>query len=377
MKTESELLKEECEINDLPFCGIEKTFVNFYEILFSVISKKQHEKKKLPEGIILSNRDLAIKNGKVIKNYVESTSDGETCFRYEINGFRRTIIFDLPVSQKNLLDMVSNNDAKVIIIIKMKDETRVYYKGIISIHENRRWVVTPSLNSLLQSLQIVSNGRSSLELVNLLSYAYYELSLNKIGCTIVYIESRLDRKYYNNGEDLHIQFQKPFNKVILKNYLQSHDGAIIMDKNFWIRKGNVFLDYNKNSLKKIDNYSGTRHTSAACFSLEHKRVVVFVVSDDGGVSVFWKGKKIEELYVENAISQTKLSFFERMEKLASLNDEIMDGDSEQITCANCGTHYHLQFARITGFNDKEDILCHKCGYKMDSKFCYDYMLEEE
>ena len=297
MKRLDELLKEECECNKLPFCGIETYHDSFYEILYGVISKKAHENHPIPEGIIIALSDITVENCTKLKYYHESTSDGERIFSYRVNGQKPgTLVFDIPISQQVLIELVSEKDNHVVIITRKGNQTRVYYDSQISILEDRIWNVTPSLDTILDSLSRIDNGSTLSEMNKLLSFAYYELSLNKIGSTIVFNNGRVINRYYEGGEILNLDFKKKYNKVILKNYLQTHDGAIVMDKKQCVRYGNVFLEYKKSDIRRIDKYEGTRHTSAACFSLAHKNIIAFVVSADGGVSIFKEGKKIEELH---------------------------------------------------------------------------------
>ena len=51
MNDKVELLKKECELEKLPFLGIENEYPDFYQILNDIITEKEHEKKISIQGL--------------------------------------------------------------------------------------------------------------------------------------------------------------------------------------------------------------------------------------------------------------------------------------------------------------------------------------
>lgn len=372
MNDKVELLKKECELEKLPFLGIENEYPDFYQILNDIITEKEHEKKISIQGLILCDKFKTTLKHSIVSYYLDNTSDGKKTFQLtEKNTKSKTVIFENELSQRDLLTFV--NDEKNVIIIKTEKDIRIYFKGCISILEGRIWKYTPTVNSVLNQIRSIDASINITHLEKLIFFAYFELSLNKIGATIVYFnKTRFYSKWFDKSKARNIDLNKIPEQEILKNYLNFNDGAIIIDQFLKVRFSNIFLQYKPSTLKNVKKYSGTRHTSAVCFSYEKPKLYVITVSDDGPVSIFHAGKKIEELSFisfNQKLSKNR-DFAEWVGKIAEERGEISDTYEEQVSCPKCNRKYILTITKLTGWNDHEEFDCPHCKIVISSHSCF-------
>ena len=79
----------------------------------------------------------------------------------------------------------------------------------------------------------------------------------------------------------------------LLNALAQFDRAALVDPRGRVATVGVHLRTSEHSRQEIAAYRGTRHTSALRFSGDEPSAVVFVVSSNGALSVFWHGRRLE------------------------------------------------------------------------------------
>ena len=372
-----DLLKQECELHGLPFIGIEKHISSFYEYLHSIITRENHEKKIVNEGVIFKKTIPHTKKYRIIDYSLASSTDGSTSFFFvDGNGGDKTIVFDKPLSQIEFLKLVPESDNDSAIIIGLDYEVRIYYKGQISILRGRRWLQTPSMSFMEEQVKKADSGATWSALQEVLAFAYYELSVERIGATIVYFHNRkMYNGYFEKNKKKSIRFSNDDERHLLKNYLKYNDGAIVIDKDRKVIYTNIFLQIKDITRKKIGNYSGSRRTSAACFSYEVPTVYVITVSDDGPVHVFKEGKELESLasekysLVKNRNRKILLGYL----KMAEERDSYPEYDEEEGKCPKCGKEFRVGIVRIVGFNDKEEYYCERCKTKLLSRSCFEIL----
>lgn len=366
--------KEECELNQLPFVGIEKYITNFYEYLYLIAIREKHEKKSINEGLIIKKSIPQTYKYKTINYSLPSSTDGVISFQLiDSSGGDKTIVFEKPLSQIELLELASMNENDSAIIVSLNSEIRVYYKAQISILQGRRWSITPSLKELEERVRKADSSASWSVLKDVLAFAYYDLSVERIGTTLVFFHNRkIYNNYFSQSKKRRILLSDNDERHLLKNYLKYNDGAIVINKNKYVVYTNTFLPI-KNNANNSTRYGGTRRTSAALFSSKVPDIYVITVSDDGPVHVFKEGKELEELASVRygQILSKNRHFFRSVVDLAEEMGEYPDYSEESVKCSTCGKQSRVGIVRISGFNDKEDYSCARCGSIVISRSCYE------
>ncbi len=434
MKNEEELvehLQKECEIWKLPFCGIEKEIKDFYKSLFNVVMRPPHEKKNIPEGVLFKKNSDEIQGAECILYNLETSTDGQRSFELK-NGTdtEQTIVFENPLTQKDLLNLVPENEGDSAVIVKIENEVRVYYKRRISVLRVKNWSFTPKMSDIEKELSAVNPGAELKALMDIIEFAYFELSLDRIGATIVFFPSSdIPEGLFLDKKKKELDFDNKQERYLLKNYLKSHDGAIVIDRDKKVVYTSVFLKMEEETEEqggenKTKRYPGSRRTAARYFSEDHPESYAITVSDDGPVHIFRKGQELETSEVvpnnEGIIiramnsripvrkiknSQLKFEFgynmltsnvsenkavsketepdtvekeknrkrLEGIYDMAERMDEIVDTDHVSGKCPKCGKEYNLVVVRVSGFNDREEFCCDNCHTKLLSRSCFDIL----
>ncbi|MCQ2240919.1 DNA integrity scanning protein DisA nucleotide-binding domain protein [Treponema sp.] len=424
IKTEVDLLKKEAELNNAPLKDIEQTrYKNFYEVLHEILHLKKHENKVMECGTIISDSDsFWLKNGfTVFPAYAESVSDGKSVFYYlqptydKLSESKNIIVFQDNKSYMELMGISRKSES--IIITKDEIRTLVYYGFNVTSIEDRHWTSYTDALSKEKQKEIANYldtvSKDDLEKIfNYLNYAEFELSLDKIGTTIVYyLDNEIMSKQTDKESEIPFDFDNKAHKTILKNYLNTHDGAILAKGNGIFRE-QVRLNPKGNNVDP--NHAGTRHNSALNFAYENHNTVVICISEDGPITLYYKDKEPYEFqfsYKQNATSnkssnipdsskilcfmnskpkveghtliidskdETEDPFeydFSGLRSLAEERGDIFDEDWSSETCSNCKNTYNIKITRISGWNDREEYSCPYC-HKEFYKHCFDVQVRK-
>lgn len=362
-----ELVKEECKIQKCNFVNIDSVYSCFYIKLSEVFETKVHEQKKIKCGLIFSE-DI-ISNVKYRKRITinDNITDGESVFEHiDTNGNSECIIFDKKLSHVNLALMSKSNNT--IIVRKTETEIFIYYKATIYIIEDRKWSYRQNLELFSKKLKYILPSLDDEIFSKILDYAIYELSLNKIGTTIVYnTTKRFPLKDITRKEKCNLSITDVKDQKLIKNYLSYHDGAILLKMNGKVIYVNAFLNSKPSKNIKYKS-SGTRHTSACNFSYRNRNTVIVTVSEDGPISVFFRGNELSNITIT-----TNYAFSYNLEsygQMAKDIDEVVNYGYETVTCPKCKTKYDIQYMTMTGNNDSEELYCEICGEQYYNMHCF-------
>ncbi len=140
------------------------------------------------------------------------------------------------------------------------------------------------------------------DIVNLLFPILIYRSNNNQGAILIFdYEGNYKNSANSNwemGYDININIEDFENFDSDQTYIEeffsymSLDGATIIESDKTAKKAGVILKTDKNNLtidvKELLNRcgKGSRHTAAACIAKNHKNTLVFVVSENGGISIF-------------------------------------------------------------------------------------------
>ncbi len=423
IKNEVDLLKKEAELNNSPLKDIETTnYKNFYDILHEILHLKKHENKIMSCGSVISDNDpfLLDKNISVFPAYADLVSDGKCVFYYldsnskKLSDANKIVVFQQNQSYLELLKISRKTES--IIITKDEIRTLIYCGFNVTSIEDRSWTsYTDSLNQTKHiEIKNFLTGVSKADLDTIfeyLNFAEFELSLDKIGTTIVYyLDDNLLQKQNDKESEIHFNFDDKAHKIILKNFLNTHDGAILAKGNDIFRE-QVRLKPNGN--KTDPNHNGTRHNSAYNFAAENHNTVVICISEDGPITLYYKNNTPFEFQStnikQNSTSSNKqnlqdtsniLNFmtskpkvekhtkinnsddeyefkydFSGLKDLAEDRGDIYDETWTSETCSKCGKSFDVKITRISGWNDREEYSCPYC-HKEYYHHCFDVQVRK-
>ena len=335
------------------------------------------EKRNINEGFIFKRSIPKNKKHKTINYSLSSSTDGVISFQLiDDTDKDKTVVFEKPLSQNELLNLVSMNENDSAIIVSIDSEIRIYYKEQISILRGRKWLITPSLKELEEQVKKADPSSSWNMLKDVLAFAYYDLSVERIGATLVFFHNRkIHNAYFDQNKKRRIILANNDERHLLKNYLKYNDGAVVINKEKIVVYTNTILQIKDTTKKKVGVFAGTRRTSAACFSYEVPDIYVITVSDDGPVHVFKEGRELEDLASERygRILYKNRLFFKNVITMAEEMDVYPDYDEEIGNCKICGKPFKVGIVRLSGFNDREDYYCKRCMTKIITRSCFEIL----
>lgn len=416
-----ELFKKECSLANLPFIRVGQVYTEFWDKLYEIITQKSHEQKEIQSGYIFTKeyneKDFNSDISSEIKDYyLDSSTNGKNtfCLFSKSDNKTRTLIYRSELSPTDLLSYTTDSKKNNIVITRSNSETRIYYHGTISVLDNREWSI---YNNQRDNIEIIKKEINSIpnNFDILLDFAYYDLAVSKIGTTLVYcLDENIDlSKVKAKTPQKPIDLKNTYEQIILKNYAQNHDGAIIVDSDIQVLKINAKLPFDNSTLSKIqsEQFTGMRHTSSAAYSFENSNTIIITVSDDGGATVFKNGKVILNmksellhqtiheyrnnnqinfisLKPEKTIIKKKVArvsnpilyrtLHDKLNKTQEFADQVGENSETGSTtaiCPKCGQEYLIGYVKITGWNDHEELECEKCGTTYYSKSCFELIGE--
>lgn len=414
-----DVIKTECELNGCNFSNIDADYTNFFDIVYRIISAKKHE-KHTPEFGVIFCKDKKIFSGKTIDKVFDKSCDAKQVFQIyykDESGKNRQqmFVFDKEQSYSDLISYCKGTGT--VIIIRTTEDIFVFYNGKITRIDGWSFYCLDSPSYIRNEIQKYNDTMDIDSFMEILNFAFYELSMNKIGTTIVCLsEKKGDEKSFVSKDECSLDFSKEEERRILFNYLKNNDGAIVINSELKVIYQQVFLKYEKD--ENIKQYSGTRHQSSACYSKAHKGVLIVTVSEDGPVTVFYDGAEVHSFYPLDFFSQTENENSARVIKdnhisndanllldessnsrnsmvlhtpqktkafkdfsglicMAEEQGEIANEYEDSVDCPNCKTHYRVHYLKITGWNDREKLYCRKCGEKYYQRSCFELEGHEE
>ena len=304
-----ELLKEECRLHNCNFLSIDSIYPNFFVKLSDIFESKVHERRTIKCGVIFTdNIDIKI-NYKKRKVVNEDLTDGERVFEL-VNKLNESIclVFEKQLSHLDLISISKNKNT--VIVVKNENSILIYSKSVIYVIENRKWTIRKNFELLPMKLKYILPKLNDENLSQILKFATYELSLRKIWTSIVYnTKSRFPLRDISKKEKYNLSIN---DTELLSNYLTYHDGAVLVNNKNQVIYVNAFLNSKPTKNKRIE-FSGTRHTSACIFSYRNPNVIVITVTEDGPVSVFFRGNEIS-----NSKITTNRSFINNLDSYEQL-----------------------------------------------------------
>jgi len=373
----ADLVKKELALNGFRakrFLGVP------YETLISEIAAcliaVHHERQIPPFGVLFCNYDLSNRDGvKVIDinpspteiQEARSLTDGSRTFlTYFASDTPRLAILDDAVSDElGLLDLAT---AVQGLAVKRDDSglVRLVQDGQIWLVDNRQWLRKARLWDYMEQVESCLGYPPStliLPLSSLLRLSYHFLSSQNIGTTLVWRVINESQKTMeglsHRGIDvaeLGLSVTDDSTYPILGHLLKYHDGAAIVSPEGEVEYIATHLTYGEDTARLVQPDRGTRHTSARRFSFEHEETIVYVVSQDGPVSVYSDGYKVAELASEMASRHA-----DRLKKMVPSKAPDVESSVLDIRCKECGRSIRIEEVVVYGWKERESVNCPCCS----------------
>ena len=377
MPTINDIIKKELAFNN--FRPKRVPGVSYDTIVAEIgnsLSAAYHERLVVPSGVLICKVNAALSGIQIVD--MQQTPVDE--FRTLADG-RRTFIIYAGSSQPKLAtldtaDTAISDDIRLLelssqtngIVIK-RDQSgvvRIVQDGSLWLIENRSWETKRPLPEhmflVVECLGLMPSHLYS-PLHSLLRLAYYFLSSRNVGTTLVWrIQEPIQRTIQGLSAaglalgNLNLNINDEAKFPIIEHLLKYHDGAMIIGPTGDIECIGAHLKYGDESVERITADKGTRHTSAKRFSFEHAETVVFVVSQDGPVSIYSDGYKITEMAFDLASHVAA-----GLKKLVPEKSEDIISHSHNIQCRDCRRQVRIEEVTVVGWKDRETVECPCCN----------------
>lgn len=342
------------------------------EVEYAVYPPK-HEQKIPTYGSIIVAKHLLqgtdfLDVRKLSVETVRQLADGVSTFAIVRRNKHERILFRTASCNEELELIALHKQTKGMLIHRNHHSVvRVFRNEAIFTHESGTWFKRPYSRSVMGDVEKAVPQADLGILDHILQFAFHALSPSNVGATLVWwINDR--KKVPKGGRDLSASGMGAANSAhfnALRSLLRQHDGALFIAPNGQVQSIGQHLKYTKNAEKFIKQVGGTRHTSAKRYSFDQPNAVVFVISEDGPVSVFSDGVKVTELAQETAVETAKY-----LRNLVPSKAEDVHCYSRLAKCPNCGKKITVDVIVIYGLRDRENGNCPICGTEVHNEMCW-------
>lgn len=241
----------------------------------------------------------------------------------------KLVTFDHTITYEASLVDVQRASGGYLVQRSGDGSVRVFTDDTIVTWDGVRWLSKPPARQFQEAIRRVVKVADPEILAGILELCVHWLSPSYVGTTIVWYltdddeddRALMDLSLARRAPPLRLQERSHLPALL--SVLRQVDGAATVRSTGSLRHVRVFLRPTEKAGELVPAIQGTRHTSARRFSYDEPRVLVFVVSEDGPVSVFADGARI-------ALVRTDRSW------TVAPRDEVSDGPRPEVTCGTCG-----------------------------------------
>jgi hypothetical protein len=233
-------------------------------------------------------------------------ADGRSAFLVmQPGGHRKLAFFRRTVQMEaDMVEVQSDTGAYIVQRTPVLGVTRLFTSAATIEWSGYRWSARPTAQAQFELLKPYIPGIAAPVLRGLLELAVHWLSPGRVGATLVVPVSHGD-----SGLDLDHAIPVPplsaknrhHYPAILSALLQT-DLATAVDERGGIHHIGVGLHWSEEAEAAVDASRGMRHRSAARYTYDHPEAVAIVVSEDGPVTVFHRGKSLSECAASLALA---------------------------------------------------------------------------
>lgn len=363
------------------FCKTESALAEMRGLLSPI----QHEGHTVPYGFVFAKTKGCVEQRAAGRRLIQQKNltlkdahrlaNGLHAFVTYVKAdrFLGLLCFDPPLVDEIQLIEVALNLGGMVCRVDTRACASLYLGAGIAACEHRQWLLKPHVQSIMEAVTQCVPQADKGTFRKLLEFCYYKLSPSRIGATIVWclreptrgemqkMKSQVDLQPY----DLNLTIGN--DAAVIAHLLSNADGALILNEAAKAMGAAAHLQYSRKSERLIRATEGTRHTSARRFSYDAPKVVVFVVSSDGPVSVFSDGVKIGHLAV---LPLPAVDVAAGLKKMVPQKKRDVSYSSYRIACAHCGKTSAVEEVVVIGWKEMEETNCKLCGTPLYSSMCF-------
>jgi DNA integrity scanning protein DisA with diadenylate cyclase activity len=160
-----------------------------------------------------------------------------------------------------------------------------------------RWSTRPNAGTLFAALRPMVPAVPPRVLGGMLKLAVHWLSPGRVGATLV-VHGEGDRA---DGLDVDHSIVSPGLSIVARHHypalyavLMQSDLAAVLDTTGAVVRLGVGLRSSSDAYAEVEDARGMRHRSAARYTFDHPDALAVVVSEDGPVTVFHRGRALSE-----------------------------------------------------------------------------------
>lgn len=268
-----------------------------------------HERRRMSYGsIVLPDAGRVLRDVEAIGQVIalqddelgrwRQYADGVTTFLVRTRGGAEGL---LALDRGDELSLVRLSRAFGLTVVQRTpdDIVKIYARRRLYIHEHDLWSSKPYASSHLSTiLDRVPDARTNV-LGELLDFCLHILSARYVGAIIVWYHDAdadtgqrrsLHRPAHPPAVDLRVTIRPHLDALAAR--LAQLDGACVVEPDGTLSLTEVHLPFSNRAEQEITPDGGTRHTSAKRFSYDESGALVFVVSEDGPVTVYKNGQDV-------------------------------------------------------------------------------------
>lgn len=370
-----ELVTNYCDVEDIE--GI--PYSTILEEIRYTLNPDLHEGRIPPYGSILCSQEVPDElvdkrySADIIgKPFMRRAADGRKTFLV-YSGSEEPELCSMSEDYATELDLIKLSRSCAGLVLKRRDSglvTLVYRENVYTIR-NRQWLRRNPILGMTGAIQQHYAAIESDIAGRILELCCYILSPLGIGTTLVWFVQEPGPTESSPWADcpdtraLGLRAGQQEHYQAIAHLARHHDGAFLLGPESDVRSLGAHLKYSPKTATHVSGYRGTRHTSAKRYSFEHERALVFVVSEDGCVSVFSDGFKISDSPLYPAFEEAA-----GLKKMVPGKAKDVSADSFEHNCDECGKPLRIEQVTVIGWKEKEGALCPYCGKVAYSAMCW-------
>jgi len=373
-----ELIRLELAVNDCrPPEALSVSREEILEEIGYVLKPKMHERRIPPYGSVICPGKFKYQGASKVSSapplsssFIRMGADGRRTFVVRPGGGDPELwqLDDPCETELDLLNLVRHTGGLALKRIE-SGLVSLIHDGWAYTIRGREWLARGPISDMADAVRQVAAGMTDVTAV--LELCCYVLSPKNLGTTFVYFlkePTTAEAETWTAKPDirslnLEIEAYEDYPQIV--HLARHHDGAFLVGPDRRIRSLGGHLAFELKTAALIAPHGGTRHTSAKRYSYEHASSVVFVVSEDGHVSVFSDGARVADSPV---LASGEARF---LKALVPEKSGDVSYNQTTTTCQRCGKDLAIQIVTVIGWKEREEVSCPVCGQAaVSSAMCW-------
>jgi hypothetical protein len=325
-----------------------------------------HEQRVPPYGVILSPTDLGSLDAtqkvstQPLGKFARQAADGRRSFVVYSGGGIGLWRFSGGFEDERQLIEVANSAHALVVKRRENGMVTIIWDDHSYTVQHRRWLVRMPIDTMWKSVAQVCSAPVSLTKA-ILRLCCYIFSPRGVGTTLVWYlkePTHAEASLWQapNLADLALDVEDVDDSAEILHLGRYFDGAFLLAPEGTVRRLGGHLGYSAETAQLVPGYRGTRHTSAKRYSYEHANTIVFVVSQDGDVSVFSDGARVADSPLIEAGQEARF-----LRSIAPQKGRDVHAYQQVVDCTRCGKQLRVETTVVVGWKELETVNCPVCG----------------